>query len=66
MPALWDNFACLKPGADYFGRYPNAGRRQAMSPLAQTFSSDKGARRLIERRAAEAVNWGMSAVNYDR
>jgi hypothetical protein len=32
---------------------------------AQTSSSDDPARRAIERRAAEAVIWGMPAVNYD-
>jgi hypothetical protein len=35
------------------------------SALAQTFSADELARRTIERRAVEAVNWGMPAVNYD-
>jgi hypothetical protein len=32
---------------------------------AQTVSADDLARRTIERRAVEAVNWGMAAVNYD-
>jgi hypothetical protein len=32
---------------------------------AQNFSPDDLARRSTERRAVEAVNWGMSAVNYD-
>jgi hypothetical protein len=32
---------------------------------AQNISSDDLARRTIERRAVEAVNWGMAAVNYD-
>ena len=32
---------------------------------AQQLSPDDIARRTIERRAVEAVNWGMSAVNYD-
>jgi hypothetical protein len=33
--------------------------------LAQGQSADDLARRIVERRAVEAVNWGMSAVNYD-
>ena len=33
--------------------------------LAQKFSTEELTRRTIERRAVEAVNWGMSAVNYD-
>jgi hypothetical protein len=33
--------------------------------FAQTLTSDQLAQRTIERRAVEAVNWGMSAVNYD-
>ena len=33
--------------------------------FAQTLTSDQLAQRSIERRAVEAVNWGMSAVNYD-
>lgn len=32
---------------------------------AQTLSSDELARRTIERRAVEAVIWGMPAVNYE-
>jgi hypothetical protein len=32
---------------------------------AQNFSPEELARRTIERRAIEAVNWGMPAVNYD-
>ena len=32
---------------------------------AESFSADDLYRRTIERRAVEAVNWGMSAVNYD-
>jgi hypothetical protein len=36
-----------------------------VSADAQTFSSDDLARRTIERRAVEAVIWGMPAVNYD-
>ncbi len=32
---------------------------------AQSFTSDDLARRTIERRAVEAVIWGMPAVNYD-
>ena len=35
------------------------------SPSAQTQSPQDLARRQIERRAAEAVIWGMPAVNYD-
>jgi hypothetical protein len=34
--------------------------------LAQDFSPDELTSRAIERRAVEAVNWGMPAVNYDR
>lgn len=37
----------------------------AGSALAQTFSAEDLARRNIERRAVEAVIWGMPAVNYD-
>jgi hypothetical protein len=33
--------------------------------FAQDFSPDDLARRAIERRAVEAVNWGMSAVNFE-
>jgi hypothetical protein len=33
--------------------------------LAQKLTPDQLAERTIERRAVEAVNWGMSAVNYD-
>jgi|RhiMetStandDraft_8_1073273.scaffolds.fasta_scaffold02960_2 hypothetical protein len=36
-----------------------------LSPHAQTLSSDELAQRAIERRAIEAMNWGMPAVNYD-
>jgi hypothetical protein len=32
---------------------------------AQTLMPDQLAQRAIERRAVEAVNWGMAAVNYD-
>ena len=32
---------------------------------AQDFSPEDLARRTVERRAVEAANWGMSAVNYD-
>ena len=32
---------------------------------AQNFSAEDLARRTIERRAVEAVNWGMAAVNTD-
>jgi hypothetical protein len=35
------------------------------SASAQTFSADELNRRMIERRAVEAVIWGMPAVNYD-
>ena len=38
------------------------GTQQATS---QTFSADELSRRTIERRAVEAVIWGMPAVNYD-
>jgi len=37
----------------------------AISASAQPFSADDLARRAIERRAVEAVIWGMPAVNYD-
>jgi hypothetical protein len=37
----------------------------ATSAHAQDFSANELARRTVERRAVEAVNWGMSAVNYD-
>jgi len=37
----------------------------AASAPAQEFSSAELARRTIERRAVEAVIWGMPAVNYD-
>jgi hypothetical protein len=33
---------------------------------AQNYSADELARRTIERRAVEAVIWGMPAVNFDR
>ena len=39
-----------------------AGARPA---LAQTLSAEDFARRTIERRAIEAINWGMSAVNFE-
>ena len=32
---------------------------------AQSYSSEELARRSLERRAVEAVIWGMPAVNYD-
>ena len=35
------------------------------SALAQNFSSEELGRRTIERRAVEAINWGMPAVNFD-
>ena len=35
------------------------------SAQAQIYSTEDLARRAIERRAVEAVNWGMAAVNYD-
>ena len=31
----------------------------------QSYSAEDLARRAVERRAIEAVNWGMSAVNFD-
>jgi hypothetical protein len=37
----------------------------AFSATAQTLSSDELNRRTIERRAVEAVIWGMPVVNYD-
>jgi hypothetical protein len=37
----------------------------AVSAQAQDFSADDLARRTIERRAVEAVIWGMPVVNYD-
>jgi hypothetical protein len=37
----------------------------AASAHAQDFSPEDLTRRTIERRAVEAVNWGMPAVNYD-
>ena len=37
----------------------------AQQATSQTFSGDELARRTIERRAVEAVIWGMPAVNYD-
>jgi hypothetical protein len=37
----------------------------SQASFAQTPTSDQLAQRNIERRAVEAVNWGMSAVNYD-
>jgi hypothetical protein len=37
----------------------------AASAQAQNFSAEDLARRTIERRAVEAVIWGMPAVNYD-
>src|SRR5215510_7655566 len=37
----------------------------ATAAHAQTFSTEDLARRAIERRAVEAVIWGMSAVNTD-
>ncbi|WP_409364894.1 hypothetical protein [Bradyrhizobium sp. JYMT SZCCT0428] len=36
-----------------------------VSARAQVLVPDDLARRAIERRAVEAVNWGMAAVNYD-
>ena len=35
------------------------------SALAQNFSLEELGRRAIERRAVEAINWGMPAVNFD-
>jgi hypothetical protein len=37
----------------------------SQASFAQTPTPDQLAQRSIERRAVEAVNWGMSAVNYD-
>ena len=37
----------------------------AQQASSQTISADELARRTIERRAVEAVIWGMPAVNYD-
>ena len=37
----------------------------AASAQAQNFSAEELARRAIDRRAVEAVIWGMPAVNYD-
>jgi hypothetical protein len=34
-----------------------------ISPSAPSYSADELARRMIERRAVEAVIWGMPAVN---
>src|SRR6476620_8862119 len=38
----------------------------AVSADAQQFSANDLTRRIVERRAVEAVIWGMPAVNYDR
>src|ERR1700754_2839579 len=35
------------------------------SALAQNYSADELNRRAVERRAVEAVVWGVPAVNYD-
>src|SRR6476620_4981241 len=37
----------------------------AVSADAQQFSANDLTRRIVERRAVEAVSWGMPAVNYD-
>jgi hypothetical protein len=37
----------------------------SQASLAQTLTPDQLAQRTIERRAIEAMNWGMSAVNTD-
>src|ERR1700709_1130472 len=37
----------------------------SQASFAQTLTPDQLADRTIERRAIEAVNWGMAAVNYD-
>ncbi len=37
----------------------------AGAALAQNYSAEELDRRAIERRAVEAVNWGMAFVNYD-
>jgi len=39
--------------------------RTAPMLLAQDFSTEDLAKRIIERRAVEAVTWGMPAVNFD-
>jgi hypothetical protein len=41
------------------------GFATATHPQAQTLSTEDIARRAIERRAVEAVIWGMPAVNTD-
>jgi hypothetical protein len=33
--------------------------------FARTLTSDQPVQRSLGRRAVEAVNWGMAAVNYD-
>jgi hypothetical protein len=38
---------------------------EKVAPTAQTFSAQELDRRVLERRAFEAVVWGMAAVNYD-
>jgi hypothetical protein len=43
-----------------------AAHSQSPSGKTQNFSADELARRNIERRAVEAVMWGMPAVNYER
>ena len=50
----------MKPLVIAFALVCAAGAAQA-----QSFSADDLASRAIERRAVEAVNWGMSAVNFD-
>jgi hypothetical protein len=39
------------------------GNTRSAMAQAQQFSNEELARRAIERRAVEAINWGMSAVN---
>jgi hypothetical protein len=45
--------------------HPTAPMVTTIASGAQNISADDLARRSIERRAVEAVNWGMAAVNYD-
>jgi hypothetical protein len=39
--------------------------RAVATSLAQNMSREEFARRMVERRAVEAVIWGMPAVNFD-
>jgi len=38
----------------------------AAAAYAQSFSPEELIRRTVKRRAIEAVNWGIPAVNFDR